>query len=85
MFTGHPETKLKITKPMEQALAREPREEIRVEDKRAKPYTSYTTTNEVKKEQQKVYCFLVDFDGVIVPSEEITKYGWFSTSDHFLK
>ncbi len=65
----------------EQALTRELHEEIKVELKNAKPYISYTTINEVKREQQQVHCFLVNFDGLIVPSEEITKYDWFSANN----
>jgi 8-oxo-dGTP diphosphatase len=61
-----------------QAIDRELYEELKSKSTSAKQYLSYNAFHEIKKDMQTVYCYLVTITGDIIPSAEITKYGWYS-------
>ena len=62
----------------EQALKRELMEELSVQLKSSKPYIHYTAIHEFKKVPQRVFCYFAEYVGELIPSSEITIYGWFS-------
>jgi len=88
LVTGYAETvywtpggKRDDNKKRTETLKRELEEEISVKIKKIIPYFSYNGINEITKEKQKVYCYIVEISEKIIPKKEITKAKWFSKSD----
>lgn len=59
------------------ALKREVHEELGINIKSIKPYFSYEARNEINGEQQKVHCYLVEYEGDLRPQKEITRIFWY--------
>ena len=65
----------------EEALKRELYEELNIYLVKLKKYLEYETLNEITNKKQKIYCYLVKFNGEIKPKGEITKCIWCSRKE----
>lgn len=77
-FYWTPGGKIEPGESHETALVRELQEELRVAMTSMKHYFMYKTINEATGKEQLVYCYFVNIEGEIIPSEEITDFAWFS-------
>ncbi len=62
----------------EEAMKRELQEELTLSFVSMKAYMNYKTMHDFLKKEQQVHCYFVTCNGTPEPSQEITKYGWFS-------
>ena len=65
----------------EDTLKRELQEELKLTVVSITPYFSYVILHDFLHEKQNVYCYFVVYSGNPIPSQEITKWGWFSKQE----
>lgn len=85
IFWWTPGGKLEKGETHEECLKRELMEELRINLKSMKEFFKIIGFNEALKEKQTVHYYLAEYEGNIIPMEEVTEYMWFSKENFISK
>ncbi len=65
----------------QETMKRELQEELNLSLTSFSPYFSYVILHDFLHKKQHVHCYFVEYTGNPIPSQEITKLGWFSQKE----